>query len=235
MVADVAVFQMHDLKTLEILALNFKLGSMKLHSTFTSTLFGCILPNVKELSVDLRLPVEKYEALENAVQSTLSEPLLIVGWSGLPLILGKMSKLRKLDISLDHDRPCSWSVVNERAILSPLVSVIANLNLDIHIHLPKLHPKWENPARHFIEDNSASPVAIHRRYRLRYHAIKSSDGSLLEKRAPDFPITHEYIAWDMTMEQIETNERRAWKAGEDPFQDLWDITQFSQSSGQGLV
>jgi hypothetical protein len=122
---------------------------------------------------------------------------------------------------LDHDEPCSWSMVNERAVLSALASL--STNLDISIDLPKFHPKWERPDWHFTKDILQLPVFIHRRYRQRHHIVEDTDGSLSILHEPDFPISYELTGWDMTMEEIENYERASWEAGKNPFQDLRDL------------
>lgn len=114
-------------------------------------------------------------------------------------------------------------MVNERAVLSPLAPLSNNLNLDISIDLPKLHPKWEKPDRHFTEDSPPLALTIHRRYRQRYHGIESSDASIRVEYDPDFPILHELaLMKDMTMEEVEEIERTSWKKGEDPYREFLD-------------
>jgi hypothetical protein len=53
----------------------------------------------------------------------------------------------------DHDGQESWTVVNERAIVSFLTPLAILPGPDITLDLPKLHPKIETPERHFT-DNS---------------------------------------------------------------------------------
>lgn len=215
-IVDTAAIQIHDLDTLRILVADLECNRTESGQSYVSSLLGRVLLNVKDLSISLRLPLAAYEALGATTQSSVG-PSLLSPWAGIE----HFRRLRKLRIWLDHDEPCSWSMVNERAILSPLASL--NTNLNISIDLPKLHPKWERPDWHFTKDSPQLPVFIHRRYRQRYHVVECSDGSLSILLKPDFPIFFELTGWDMTMEEIEKYERTAWEAGQDPLQDLVDI------------
>jgi hypothetical protein len=188
---------------------------------------GCVLPNLKELGINLKLPLAAYKELESAGESTSSTPSFTSAWTALPLAVEHISRLRKLRIWLDHRQPCSWSMVNERAVLSPLAPLASpsnNPHLDVSINLPKLHPKWETPDRHFTKDSPPLPIAIHRRYRQRYHGVEQKDGSLRVQYESDFPVLHEFAEFvGMPMEDVEENERIKWEIGEDPLQELRDM------------
>jgi hypothetical protein len=218
--ADMAAFQINDVDTLRLLFLHLNPEKPESGSKLTSEFLDWVIPNIKELRVDLRLPLAAFEALEHGRQSALSGLSLISGWPDLPLTVARMSKLRRLRIWLDHDEPGSWSMVNERATLSPLVVLRTNPDLHVSVNLPKLHPKWESPDKHFTDDSPPSPIVIRRRYRQRCHAVSSEDGGLQEKHEPDFPVLYELGDWDenSTMEEVERHERETWKAGDDPRQ-----------------
>ncbi|KAF2265278.1 hypothetical protein CC78DRAFT_205757 [Lojkania enalia] len=216
MMADIAVVYINDLDTLRSLVLIS--SELESRRSSTSILLVSILPNLKELSINLRLPLDTYKALDNTSNSAGSESLLSSVWMGLPLAIEHLSKLRRLRIWLDHEEPCSWSIVNERAVLSPLASLSNIPNLEVSIDLAKLHPKWESPHRHFTEDTPLLPLAIHRRYRQRYYGIETGDGSIRVEHSPDFPVLYELTSLGMTMEKVEEVERRSWKEGEDPIQ-----------------
>ncbi|KAF2176893.1 hypothetical protein K469DRAFT_812277 [Zopfia rhizophila CBS 207.26] len=227
MMADIAVFQINDLDMLRILVLHSSVLKPGRSSTFASTFLSCVLPSLKELHISLRLSLSIYGALENAGNSTGSESSSmdhsISAWTGLRPAIERLGNLRRLRIWLDHGEPCSWSMVNERAVLSPLAPLSNNPNLDISIDLPKLHPKWENPDRHFTEDSPPLTLTIHRRYRQRYHGVESSDGSIDAKHDPDFPILYEVAdLYYMTMEIVEEMERASWQRGEDPIKEFLD-------------
>jgi hypothetical protein len=183
----------------------------------TSDLLGRLLPNLKQLSISLRLSLATYKELENAGDSASCELSLISAWTELPFACEHLRKLRTLRIWLDHEEPCSWSVVNERAILSPLASLSSNPNLDFSINLPKLHPKWEAPERHFTKDSPRLPIAIQRRYRRRHHGVEDSNGNLCVRYRPDFPVMHEAAEMlGIPVEEIEEKERASWERGEVP-------------------
>lgn len=147
----------------------------------------------------------------------------IAAWTKLCPAIERLSNLRRLRIWLDHAESCPWSVVNERAVLSPLGPLSSNPSLDILIHLPKLHPKWEKPDRHFTEDSPPPSLVIRRRYRQRYHGIRSNDGSIEVVAKTDFPVLHELVYLDegFTMEEVEEMEATSWKKGEDPFRECF--------------
>jgi hypothetical protein len=152
----------------------------------TSHLLRRILPNLKKLSIGLRLPLAAYEAPAAAGESPC-ETSLVSTWKKLPLALGHLSGLRRLNIWLDHEGFCSWSVVNERAVLFPLASLSSNPDLTVTIDLPILHPDRATADRHFTENSPPLPFAIHRRYRQRYHGVRNWKGNLCTRWSPDFP------------------------------------------------
>lgn len=214
--ADTTAVHVNDLDTLRNL---FPLpGEIESGQASTSVLLSSILPNLKELNITLRLHWVTYKALESNSDSGGSESSLSSVWTGLLLAVKHLSKLRRLQIWLDHTGPCSWSMVNERAVLSPLASLTNIPNLEVYINLPKLHPKWESPHRHFTENSSPLPLAIHRRYRQRYHGIENSDGSIRLEHKADFPEMYQLTYWPedpMTIEEVEEMERRSWSEGEE--------------------
>lgn len=187
----------------------------------TSKLLQCILPNLKTLSISLRLPLATYQALENATSIEGSKILLVVAWTKLLRAIERMTSLRRLHIWLDHDEGSTWSKVNERAIISPLVCLSDIPNLDVSINLPRLHPKWETSERHFTEDSPASPLTIHRRNRQRYHVKREWNGSLGWEHSPDFPILYDHEEWfGVSVGEMEELERQCWKKGGDVYEEF---------------
>lgn len=184
-----------------------------------SGLLRCFLLNIKELNISLRLPLAAYEASQTTGQSSVGSPPVST-WTELPYTIERFEKLNTLRIWLDHDQACSWSMINERAVVSPLAYLSADL--DVSINLPKLHPKFERPDWHFMEDKAQPPLVIHRRFRQREHVKECGDGSLVSYHEPDFPISYALEHFHMDIEDVEANERRAWKEGEDPPQVLYD-------------
>src|SRR4051812_22997189 len=101
--SDIAAIQINDLDTLRILVPES--GVLESGRSFTFILLDCVLPNLKELTISLRLPLATYEALDNASDSAGSESSLISAWTGLRLAIEHLSKLRRLRIWLDHEEP----------------------------------------------------------------------------------------------------------------------------------
>jgi hypothetical protein len=150
-------------------------------------------------------------------------------WLQLPKILSEFKNLRRLHIWLDHDDRSSWTVVNERALISHIAPLAENPDLKVSLSLPKLHPRWEQPDRHFTDGSPLSLIPIHRRLRQTWHAIPDVAGQLnkVEYHA-DFPILVDFFLELQEMqpniygeegmsteekEKIEKTERDYWKSG----------------------
>ncbi|ORY02758.1 hypothetical protein BCR34DRAFT_635853 [Clohesyomyces aquaticus] len=176
----------NDLDTLGILDSHWYSSSIHLHHVF---------PSLQELNISLRLPLETYVAIENAGNSTGSElsstRYPISAWMELCFVIKRLSTLRRLDIWLNHNEPCSWTMIKERAALSPVMTLPANQNLDINIDLSLLHPKQQTPERHSTERSLSLPLNLRRRHRQRYHAVEVADGRISEESSPDFPELYE--------------------------------------------
>jgi hypothetical protein len=137
------------------------------------------------------------------------------GWIQLCTAITGFERLRQLHLWADHNSQRSWTVVNERAFLAPLHTLLtANPHLQIHVSLPKLHPKYESPERHFVHDCAPPPYRITRRLRQRFHAVRQ--GTRYYKNwVPDFPITYEIDSSDEELETVEERERQWWQKGVD--------------------
>lgn len=185
-----------------------------------------MLPNIKSLEIDLKLPLATYEALESpeGSWSSSSQPVPYA-WLDLLRTFQSWTKLRSLHIRLDHADLDPWSLVNERAILSP----VRNLQpLQMTIALPKLNPMYESSDRHFIYPES---LPIQRHYRQQYHVTGSDDGMMIVEYKPDFPIWHQLAdlqavddkghkdlgIWEVVMIEVEESERAMILRGEDPY------------------
>jgi hypothetical protein len=175
----------------------------------TSMLLSCLLPNLKDLTISLRLPLSDYEALEN----DSAEAKFAHTWTKLPTAIRQLSRLRDLHLRLDHDEPRTWSMVNERAVLTPLKSLADIPHLRISVSLPILHPKHETPERHFTRGSAPCSLPIYRCHRQRHHSV---DGIHI-RHEPDFPILGELAEdWEMSMADVEMMERGEWEMGRDP-------------------
>jgi hypothetical protein len=217
--ARLVYFHVTDLDTLNAL---FKTEGISASEPSSSALYGfksMFLPRITKLAITLRLPLPIFEAL-GSVQANEDGPII---WSEAFLRITQLEALRSLRIWLDHSNKAYWSVVNERAILSPLEPLASIPYLDLSFDLPKLHPQLEDSDRHFIEEDttnssliSSSPFKIRRRLRQRYHAEKNDMGKYWATYAPDFPFCLSYPNFEFTsLEEMESWERRAWQAGVD--------------------
>jgi hypothetical protein len=109
--------------------------------------------------------------------------------------------------------------VNERAFLLPLESLSPNPNLRISINLPKLHPKYETPERHYVPGCDPPPFIITRRLRQAYHGVESNTGDLRVEWVQDFPILWDCDS-DEDLEEEEAIERKMWEKGENVEQEV---------------
>ncbi|KAF2122556.1 hypothetical protein BDV96DRAFT_639136 [Lophiotrema nucula] len=139
--------------------------------------------DVRHLSVILRLPL----SFALAFDDSSDDPLQMQQWELAWRSLANVKSLRNVNVWLDHDDPSSWSIVNERDIASSIEALsVMRPNTTVSINLPNLHPKYETPERHFMDDESASSsLEITRRERQSYFADSSNDGSVIRKF--DFP------------------------------------------------
>ncbi|KAH7086984.1 hypothetical protein FB567DRAFT_56509 [Paraphoma chrysanthemicola] len=222
-VADTVIIHVNDIDTLGFVIAAALSGEIGPDRSVTSTVRTLIVQNLTSLDIGMRLSLSTYSA--HATSETLSRTASLHStFNSMPFAIERMTRLRRLRIWLDHDEPCSWSMVNERALLSPLAP-LANLpSLQSSVSLPKLHPKWEAAGRHYTNASAPQPFAVHRRVRQRYHGIKSNDGTLGVEYKPDFPVLYEFAETDMTMEEVERLERRIWEAGDDPIDDIMAFT-----------
>jgi len=143
--ADMAVFNVTDLDTLNRLLQRAGTSSSGISSSFS--FLTSVLPYIRKLNITLRSPPA------GALTASWASQLTI--WLRLCPAIAQLKELRRLRIWLDHNDQSSWSIVNERAILSPLTPLTSISNLNISVNLPKLHPHLERPDRHFGEDSPA--------------------------------------------------------------------------------
>jgi len=170
------------------------------------------LGGIQKLSITLRLPLQAFQETDvSPVQATAatSNP----SWLTLCPAITKLERLRRLELWVDHDDPSTWSVVNERAFLSTLDTLVP-LGLDISVNLPKLHPVYETPDRHFTHRSARPPYTIARRLRQCVHAVQDDNGEFHDEVKHGFP-----ILWlddsDEELEEVEQKEREMWENGVD--------------------
>ncbi|KAF2271291.1 uncharacterized protein EI97DRAFT_505084 [Westerdykella ornata] len=222
---EVATFHINDPLTLRVLG-----SQATSHPLTISAVVDGVQSNLRTLHINLRLPLGTYEQLEDVYTSPdfESAPLgitssVISALMALPTALTQLRNLQNLRLWLDHSDTESWSMVNERAVITSLFQPLCEQgsNLKIDMDLPKLHPKWETSDRHFTPDSAPPPFPIHRRYRQRIYGMHDQT----VKHAPDFPYVaheafviqqHEFPSEDPgEMEMYEAWEREVWKRGGD--------------------
>ena len=230
--AGMAVFNVTDLDTLGCLLQGVDTSSSRTSSA--SSFLTSVLPYIRKLNITLRLPLRICKALENPVAdsnprsppaggSTADWASQLTAWLQLCPTIAQLKELRRLRIWLDHNNQSSWSIVNERAILSPLMPLTSIPNLNISINLPKLHPYLERPDRHFGEDSPAPIFKIHRRLRQRYHGEEGSKGRFRVTYEADFPLLLDCPGFEDTPQaEIEELERSLWKKGVNVEKELSD-------------
>ncbi|KAB5584814.1 hypothetical protein GE09DRAFT_4867 [Coniochaeta sp. 2T2.1] len=169
---------------------------------------------VKDLDITLRLPLSFFHSLaEDAEETTAShfpvgEGDLLHSWRRVwPSLAGRLQNtLRRLTVWLDHDDKQTWSLVDERTIVSHVTASISPHTCpsltQLTFILPKLHAKHESPLRHFTEGsrNPPSSVKIERRFRQCRHYEETAEGEGNVVWRPDFPIMHEML-WSQCVEE----------------------------------
>lgn len=195
-------------------------------SFFSSGFITSIISNVHKLEISLRLQLQLCEALErtatnsrnNLLSSCLSDSANISPeetWALLGSMLSRLQNLRSLEIWFDHDSLESWTVVNERGILSPIERLAEENDLETSVILPKLHPKLETPDRHYCEGSSAPAFEIRRVLRQRYHAEGHGKGVTYRADFPILPDDSDYEDEDDDdpPAELERWERSLWEKG----------------------
>jgi hypothetical protein len=218
LVTRTAIIHITDLDTLDSLGQ----GSMTTISAHPS-FFAATLSTMTQLIVTLRLPLRFFKALEREPQDAAitpgadPQPLDVNPWLRLGPTLDRLQNLTNLRMWLDYDEAGYWSVVNERALLDPLLIYMYEngRQLDVSIVLPKLHPKFEDEARHYVSAELPGRAQLCRVLRQRWWHDKDSRYKVIEKR--DFPFSdalYELVdrPWD---EHLEGQERADWKRGVD--------------------
>jgi hypothetical protein len=186
--------------------------------------------SMTRLSITMKLPLEFFQSLEElhkqppVVPEAADQVSATVSlWTQLGLMLSRFDTLTRLYIWLDHSHSCTWSVVNECALLSDVLTRLATTCINVSIILPNLHPLYEREDRHLMGRPLGRRVQLRRVLRQRYHSHEVSPGvgEILYK--PDFPLLLDLLEIDGSVAEIEETERRQWKEGinvEAGYQDL---------------
>lgn len=129
------------------------------------------------LHVTLRLPFEIFEAVDGLRSDSKKVQEMALQWTQAWPAVAALKGLQKIRVELDHTNWCSWSVINERAVLSSLGTLKALVpGLVLNVVLPNLRPFYEDIDRHFTHDSLESSFPITRRVRQKYHCRQSPGG-----------------------------------------------------------
>jgi hypothetical protein len=173
------------------------------------------------LSITLRLPLNFFQSVEGlpedpatTLEGTEQGFVTAQSWMQLGSMLGQFSSLTSLRLWFDHSEPCTWSVVNERRLLSPLLTQLSTTGIDVSVILPKLHPRHEREDRHFISKPLGTFVQLHRQLRQEYYVQETSQGDIEIVTKLDFPFFQDFFP-GMPLAEIEAWERKLWDCGRD--------------------
>ncbi|KFY70986.1 hypothetical protein V499_08799 [Pseudogymnoascus sp. VKM F-103] len=212
-----------DIDTLEMLLL--KPNELISDSNCAWNLRDYISPRIRKLNIAFRLPLAFYEVLQKDEDEDL---VLVVGphtravsvgcaaWERLWPAICQLPQLRSLHIWLDHDDRPSWSFVNERVAMRPMIAALLARtqahseeetmpHMDVALNLPKLHPHYAKPDTHYFQESSSSLFTIERRIRQRWHCQEGPIGNLKVEHKADFPVLHELP--DFIIEQDRCSRR----------------------------
>jgi hypothetical protein len=174
-----------DLETLDHLSAQLAAGSPSLINNVPPVLRN----GITRLSITLRLPFAFFETT-NAPEKALQVATLAWFWQQIGHMLSRLDSLTKLRLWFDHSNTSSWSLVNERNLLSPLLAHLSTTPLDVAMILPKLHPLHENEGSHFMNEHDAKPIRLHRTMRQGWHTL---EGTIDVVKNYDFPITADLL------------------------------------------
>jgi hypothetical protein len=185
-----------------------------------SGFFPAKLCEITRLGITLRLPLQFFQALENLPKNVATTSELdpesagLKPWLQLGSTLSQLESLTKLELWLDYDEAGSWSVVSERALLDPLLTQLhsQHSSLEISVTLPKLHPKYEQEYRHYVDGELPGNARLQRVLRQTCHTRVDAKGDAYVIEEPDFLFMFDFF-W--TVEEVEEMERKMWINGED--------------------
>jgi hypothetical protein len=174
-----------DLETLNYLSAQLAAGSPSLVNNVPPVLRN----GITRLSITLRLPFAFFETT-NAPEKALQVATPAWFWQQIGHMLSRLDSLTKLRLWLDHSNTSSWSLVNERNFLSPLLAHLSTRSLDVAMILPKLHPLHESADLHFMNQDEVKPIRLHRTLRQGWHTLP---GTIEVVKQYDFPITADLL------------------------------------------
>lgn len=186
---------------------------------FCVTLFQ----HASRVAISPRFSPALYRALEPTGDYASPKPeieIMANDWRMLGSDLARMPNITKLTLWFDHDEPFRWAHVHERALLSPLTTLLSNKRIDFHVSLPNLHPDSEDADRHFTA-GASTPFLLVRRPRQWHDRGHLCNDISTMSRERDLAIIVEmwhYLAevsqYDFSRSRLEQDECLYWKSGE---------------------
>ncbi|RYP23576.1 hypothetical protein DL765_001090 [Monosporascus sp. GIB2] len=246
-------FNITDLETLEYLVQRNQDSGLSHPSS--DGLLPKVCPFLKRLNLTLRLPLSFFKTPENGVALASSSgagdivktpddvPSQLKTWAQIWAALAhQLKQLQNLHIWLDTDDKSSWSLVNERAILSHLAALISIGTIPglkhVSVNLPLLLPRREKPERHFTKDSPPPPayLTIQRSLRQTLHGEEITPGEFHVISDSEFSLLVELLEFPgfegMSLAEIVNMERECWRRGQDMEADLLALINCVGFSGQ---
>lgn len=220
--AEDTVFHIDTLDTLGILVPETSL--LKSGQYLTVAIADHILPNLRHLSVGLRLTLPTFKAM--ATDFTGS------GSSSIDALKHHMdgttfwhSTIKEIEKTIDM----AWPRSDEHMVMGWRAGRFISSSdaqrksrVRYHHQPPKATSKFENRDQHFTKASLPIGVTIHRRYRQREHCREGVAGVCFARHPPDFPVMYELVWFeashenDPILEGLERWEREVWENGGDP-------------------
>ena len=179
---------------------------------------------MRNIFLVMKLPWELCRYLDpddwDATQLTRGCKKIVSRWSSIGAKLASIPSLSAVEMWIDHESTRRWAEVHERAITLPLTSLASSFSLTIH--LPWLHPWFEDPNRHFLDGTtSPSTFKINRFIRQRKFFERDENQKPWIVTADDFPfLAKQSDDWDFELEQLIAEERSLWNQGIDVYAGL---------------
>ncbi|KAH7413715.1 hypothetical protein DE146DRAFT_4051 [Phaeosphaeria sp. MPI-PUGE-AT-0046c] len=194
-------------------------------ATLDALLRGSLLRNAKSLEIIQSIPLHFIPAIEIrgtgwSVHELPKDQARDVAmdhakiWLGLGMKWQGLMSLSRCQLTIDPISAEHWWEINEAALLSPILPLVARREVDLTINLPS----------HAADDVSLPPFTILRFLRRWYYGEVDSLGRTSVRFARHFPVEVETLDWvvprDGTSEedwiaQLMERERQMWRDGFD--------------------
>jgi hypothetical protein len=130
-----------------------------------------LLLKITSLSIVLKLPLHFYESLEklerfeDVLEDTSDD---IRAWLRIDSTMRLFHNLKRLQIWFEHNDSCTWTVVNERVLVSPLARLIQDKDIEMRRfrYAVPLAPTtatklaWDHECRRYLETQLQSRLSF---------------------------------------------------------------------------